>query len=68
MGRVKGHNMNNKSLPGSPALCAWSFTRMLTFERNGSKVAREMLGFDGKTGNYEDLALKLLYIKKFGIL
>ena len=26
VGGVKGHNINNKSLPGSPALCAGSFT------------------------------------------
>ena len=26
VGGVKGHNLNNKSLPGSPALCKGSFT------------------------------------------
>jgi len=35
--------------------------RVLNFERNGSKVARQLPGFDGKTYNCGSLALKLQY-------
>jgi hypothetical protein len=48
VGGVKGHNINDKSLPGSPALCAGSFTQggapsellFVSLSRNKEKASR----------------------------